>query len=104
MAHHSLYGSTYTVLATWLPRWGITATFCDMTDPDSIAKATRPETRILYFETPVNPTMELIDIRSVAAATAKINAMRPEAEHAISVVDNTFATPFCQRPLGWAST
>jgi len=99
VAHHSLYGSTYTVLATWLPRWGITATFCDMTDPEAIASASRPETRIVYFETPVNPTMELIDIRSVAAATAKLNEGRPEAERAVSVVDNTFATPFCQRPL-----
>lgn len=99
VAHHSLYGSTYTVLATWLPRWGITASFCDMTDPGSIAKAVKPQTRIVYFETPVNPTMELIDIAAVVAETAKVNAGRAEAERAVTVVDNTFATPFCQRPL-----
>src|SRR5436190_23037036 len=50
VAHRALYGSTYTVLANWLPRWGIHATFCDMTNPQEIVRAAKPETRIVYFE------------------------------------------------------
>jgi len=99
VAHRALYGSTYTVLATWLPRWGITASFVDMTDPAAIVAAARPETRIVYFETPVNPTMELIDLAAVAEATRRINAGRAETDRAVTMVDNTFATPFCQRPI-----
>jgi methionine-gamma-lyase len=99
VAHRALYGSTYTVLATWLPRWGITATFVDMTDPAAIVAAARPKTRIIYFETPVNPTMELIDLAAVAEAARQINAGRDEKDRAVTMVDNTFATPFCQRPI-----
>ncbi len=99
VAHRALYGSTYTVLATWLPRWGITASFVDMTDPAAIVAAARPETRCIYFETPVNPTMELIDMAAVARAAGEINSGRNEEHRAVTVVDNTFATPFCQRPL-----
>jgi cystathionine beta-lyase/cystathionine gamma-synthase len=99
VAHRALYGSTYTVLATWLPRWGITATFVDMTNPAEIIAAAKPSTRIIYFETPVNPTMELIDLAAVAEATRTINASRSPADHAVTMVDNTFATPFCQRPI-----
>ncbi len=99
VAHRALYGSTYTVLAKWLPRWGISATFCDMTEPGAIVKASRPETRAIYFETPVNPTMELIDIAGVAAEVKTVNAGRAPEQQAVSMVDNTFATPFCQRPL-----
>ncbi len=99
VAHRALYGSTYTILARWLPRYGITTHFCDMTQPEQIARHATPQCRIVYFETPVNPTMELIDIAAVTAVVKKINASRAEGDRISVLVDNTFATPFCQRPL-----
>jgi cystathionine beta-lyase/cystathionine gamma-synthase len=101
VAHRALYGSTYTILAKWLPRWGITTTFVDMKCPECIIKAIRPETRLIYFETPVNPTMELIDLEAVAKIAREASQGRPEKDRIHTVVDNTFATPFCQRPLEW---
>ena len=58
----------------------------------ALAKGLRKGPRVVYFETPVNPTMEQIDIRAVRRALGRRKAS--------IVVDNTFATPFCQRPLG----
>jgi methionine-gamma-lyase len=103
VAHRVLYGSTHSLLTNWLPRWGITATFCDMTRPDSILAAATPDCRILYFETPVNPTMELIDITAVRARADRLNQGRPQEDRVLIVVDNTFATPYCQRPLQWGA-
>lgn len=99
VAHRVLYGSTHSLLTNWLPRWGIRTCFCDMTDPESIAKAATRDCRVVYFETPVNPTMELIDIAAVRHVVDRLNAGRREEEQIAILVDNTFATPFCQRPL-----
>ena len=101
VAHRALYGSTYTILAKWLPRWGITTTFVDMKCPECIIKAIRPETRVIYFETPVNPTMELIDLEAVAKIAHDASQGRDEKDRIHTMVDNTFATPFCQRPIEW---
>jgi len=99
VAHRVLYGCTHELLTHWLPRWGVTTRFCDMTDPESIARAATPACRVVYFETPVNPTMELIDIAAVRRVVDKLNARRKPEEHIAIIVDNTFATPYCQRPL-----
>ncbi len=106
VAHHTLYGCTYSLMANWYPRLGITADFIDVTDPAQLAAAlARDETMALYFETPCNPTLELIDMRAVTRAVARANARRARARRGkkhrriFTVVDNTFATPFCQRPL-----
>jgi methionine-gamma-lyase len=99
VAHRVLYGSTYSLLTNWLPRWNIHATFCDMTKPETIEDAATKDCRVVYFETPVNPTMELIDIAAVRRVVDRLNAKRPADERMVVVVDNTFATPYCQRPL-----
>ncbi|HTK94625.1 MAG TPA: PLP-dependent aspartate aminotransferase family protein [Terriglobales bacterium] len=99
LAHHTLYGCTYSFLTNWLPRQNVRAKFCDTGDPQSIAKAITAKTRVVYFETPVNPTMELIDMTAVRAVVDRANKGRKEAERIQVVVDNTFATPYCQRPL-----
>jgi len=92
VAHQRVYGCTYSLLTTWLPRLGIRTHFVDMTDLAATEKLVRKvEPRVIYFETPVNPTMELIDI----SAIRKLRGRRKTS----IVVDNTFATPFCQRPL-----
>jgi cystathionine beta-lyase/cystathionine gamma-synthase len=99
VAHRVLYGCTHELITHWLPRWNVRASFCDMTDPESIARTATPETRVVYFETPVNPTLELIDIAGVRRVVDRLNEGRGEGERIRIVVDNTFATPYCQRPL-----
>jgi cystathionine beta-lyase/cystathionine gamma-synthase len=99
VAHRVLYGSTHSLLTNWLPRYGIRADFCDMTDPDAIARIATQDCRVVYFETPVNPTMELMDITAVREVVDRLNAGRAEQDRIRIVVDNTFATPYCQRPL-----
>jgi cystathionine beta-lyase/cystathionine gamma-synthase len=99
LAHHMLYGCTYSLMTNWLPRFGIQARFTDFIRPESLPAQITPATRVLYFETPVNPTMELIDIAAIRAVADEVNAHRGETERLLVIVDNTFATPYCQRPL-----
>lgn len=99
VAHNTLYGCTYSLMTNWLPRQGVTTRFVDMRNPKEIAKAISLRTRVVYFETPVNPNLELIDIGAVREVVDRANKGRGELEKINIVVDNTFATPFCQRPL-----
>ena len=99
VAHNTLYGCTYSLMTNWLPRQGVNTRFVDMRNPKEITKAISARTRIVYFETPVNPNMELIDIGAVRELVDRANKGRGELEKIHIVVDNTFATPFCQRPL-----
>lgn len=99
VAHQTLYGCTWSLLSNWLPRFGIAHSLCDLSEPASLDGAIRPETRVVYFETPVNPDMVLIDIAAVRARVDSLNAERPPERQVWVVVDNTFASPFCQRPL-----
>jgi methionine-gamma-lyase len=99
VAHNTLYGCTYSLMTNWLPRQGVNTRFVEMRNPKEIAKAISARTRIVYFETPVNPNLELIDIGMVREIVDRANHGRSELEKIHIVVDNTFATPFCQRPL-----
>jgi len=100
LAHRTLYGCTYSLLTTWYPRLKIGVKFIDFTDLDEVRRSITRATRVLYMETPVNPTLRLIDLRAIAAIAAEVNAARPAEERVRTVVDSTFATPFCQRPIG----
>ena len=73
--------------------------FADFLKPESLAAEITPATRVLYFETPINPTLELIDIAAIRRVADKANAGRDEKDRVLVIVDNTFATPFCQKPL-----
>jgi len=86
-----VYGGTYRVLTSLFSRLGITCTFVDATDPAAFAAAIRPETRALFLETPSNPLMKITDLRA-AAVLAKSRGL-------LTIVDNTFMTPYLQRPL-----
>ncbi len=97
VAHHVVYGCTYSLLTNWLPRYGIHTRFVDLLQPDDLPAAINERTRVIYFETPINPTLQLIDIAAVRQAVDKANRKRQDPIHII--VDNTFATPYCQRPL-----
>jgi len=99
VAHKVLYGCTYSLIRNWLPRFNVGVTLTDMTDIEAVRRSIRPETRVLYFETPVNPDMKLIDIAAMRRLADEANAGRGAAERISVVVDNTFATPYCQRPL-----
>ncbi len=98
IAHKCLYGCTASLLKNWYPRLGIEVTFIDADNPEELAAAIRPETRVVYLETPVNPTLEIIDLRRLSDVLDSVNATRPPEERIYSIVDNTFATPLCQRP------
>ncbi|MGE5326911.1 MAG: PLP-dependent transferase, partial [Deltaproteobacteria bacterium] len=100
LAHDIVYGCTYSLLTNWLPRFGVQTVFGDFMKPESLEKLIKPSTRVLYFETPVNPTMELIDIAAIRRVADRANEGRSDADRVLVMVDNTFATPFCQRPLG----
>ncbi|MEJ8631478.1 methionine gamma-lyase [Sphingomonas sp. I4] len=87
----TLYGCTFAFLRDGLARFGITVTHVDMTDTEAVADAITPATRIIYFETPANPNMRLVDIAAIAHI-AKPAGVR-------LVVDNTYATPILTRPI-----
>jgi methionine-gamma-lyase len=101
IAHKVIYGCTYSLLTNWYPRLKVATKFVDFTDPDAVRRAISPNTRVLYMESPVNPTMRLVDFTAIAALAAEANASRPADERLYTVVDSTFATPFCQRPLSF---
>lgn len=87
----SLYGGTYNLFAVTLPKYGITTSFVDASDPQNFAKAINEKTKALYFETIGNPSANITDIEAVAAIAK---------EHGIPlIVDNTFATPYLCKPL-----
>ncbi len=92
IAMHDLYGGTYRLLENVRRRSaGLAVSFVDLTRPGALEQAIRPETRLLWVETPTNPLLKLVDLEAVAAIA--------RARGLISVCDNTFATPFVQRPL-----
>jgi cystathionine beta-lyase/cystathionine gamma-synthase len=99
VAHRVLYGCTHSLMTNWLPRYNVHTDFCDLTEAGALTRVATKQCRAVYFETPVNPTMELIDMRAIRNEVDQLNAVRPEAEKIRIVVDNTFATPYCQRPL-----
>ncbi len=99
VTHHVLYGCTYSLFANWLPRHGIQVAFENLTHMDVLRRAITPQTRIVDFETPVNPDMTLIDIGAVRKMVDACNQTRSSSERIWIIVDNTFATPYCQRPI-----
>ncbi len=92
----SVYGGTYRIAKMVWEDFGLQFDFVDSTHLEAIEKAIRPETRMLFIETPTNPTMEITDLAGSAAIARKHNL--------ISVVDNTFATPWLQQPLRFGHT
>jgi cystathionine beta-lyase/cystathionine gamma-synthase len=99
LAHQMLYGCTYSLMTNWLPRFGMAAHFADFLQPEALLEKVTPATRVLYFETPINPTMQLIDMAAIRGIADQVNAHRDEKDRLLVIVDNTFATPYCQRPL-----
>lgn len=88
----TLYGCTFAYLNHGISRYGVEVTFVDTTDPENVRKAMRPNTKVVYLETPANPTLEVADIKA-------ISDIAHEKEDCIVMVDNTFCSPYIQRPL-----
>lgn len=98
ISNDSIYGCTYSLFTNWMPERGVSTTFVHLNGA-KLSDFVKPETRIVYFETPVNPTLELIDIEDICKQVKKINTKRKEDDQIYVVVDNTFASPVCQRPI-----
>lgn len=87
----AVFGSTHTILTKYLPKWGFESSYFDMNKPETIEALIKPNTKLLYVETPSNPGLDIIDLEYVAGICKK---------HSILfVVDNCFATPAVQQPI-----
>jgi cystathionine beta-lyase len=86
-----VYGGAFRVLTKLFSRWGLTVTFVDATDSGAIAAAIQPQTRAIYLETPSNPLLKITDLREAVRIA--------RAHNLLTIVDNTFMTPYLQRPL-----
>lgn len=93
LADDALYGCTFSFFTHGLTRYGVEVTLVNFEDLEAVKAAIRPNTKVFYFETPTNPNLKLIDIEAIAKL-AHENC--PEAK---VIVDNTFATPYLQKPL-----
>jgi cystathionine gamma-lyase len=92
IAMHDLYGGSYRLLENVRKRSaGLSVSFVDLSDPAALERAIRADTRLLWVETPTNPLLKLVDLSAVAAIARR--------HKLLAVCDNTFATPFIQRPL-----
>ncbi len=91
LAHRGVYQASYQLFAELLPAYGIETTILSETDPQAYERALRPSTRLLYIETPSNPLLGITDIARVVALARDRGAL--------TIADNTFATPYNQNPL-----
>lgn len=87
----TLYGCTFAFLTHGMARFGVQVRHVDMTNPQAVADALSPQTKVVYFESPANPNMRLVDIAAVSAIARQGGAK--------VVVDNTYCTPYLQQPL-----
>ncbi len=92
IAAKTLYGCTFAFINHGLTRFNVDVTFVDTSDPENVRKAMRDNTKVVYLETPANPNMNISDIEAISKI-AHVN------EGCIVVVDNTYCTPYIQRPL-----
>ena len=91
----SLYGGTYNLFATTLPKYGITTTFVDESDPENFRKAITDKTKAIYAETVGNPSLNILDIEAVAAIAH---------EHGLPlIIDNTFPSPYGSNPIDFGA-
>ncbi len=95
LSFNAIFGSTHTLITKILPRYGITSDYISPLEPDTWEAAIRPNTKMIYLETPTNPALEIIDLERISALAKKHNI--------ILAVDNCFATPIGQRPIDFGA-
>lgn len=91
----SVFGSTHSILTKILPKWGISHTYTDILNPESWEAHIKPETKVIFVETPSNPGIDLLDLEWLGMLAAKHNL--------ILIVDNCFATPYLQQPMKYGA-
>ncbi|HEV7219412.1 MAG TPA: aminotransferase class I/II-fold pyridoxal phosphate-dependent enzyme [Terriglobales bacterium] len=91
VAQEDIYGGVTKFLSSWLPKLGVETTFVETANYEQHARAIRPNTKLLYVESPTNPTLKVVDLRKISAL-AKQHGL-------ITAIDSTFATPINQRPV-----
>ena len=95
LASRSVFGSTHQILSVLFPRWNITHTYADLSDPSSWESKIQPNTKMIFVETPSNPALDIIDLEWLGKLAEK--------HKLILNVDNCFATPYLQNPAKWGA-
>jgi len=95
LASRSLFGSTHQILTQLFPRWGITHTYADIAQPETWESLIQPNTRMIFVETPSNPSLDMIDLEWLGALANQ--------KGIILNVDNCFATPYLQTPIQYGA-
>ncbi|RHG38645.1 methionine gamma-lyase [Fusobacterium varium] len=88
----TLYGCTFAFFSHGLSKFGIEVSFVDTSDAEAVKKAMKPNTKAVYLETPANPNLKIVDIKAIS----EVAHTNPNT---LVIVDNTFSTPYCQRPI-----
>lgn len=91
----SVFGSTHNLFTKYLPKWNIETSYFDVNIPETISELIRPNTKLIYAETPTNPGVDLLDLEQLGAVAQKHGL--------ILIIDNCFATPYLQQPLKYGA-
>jgi len=91
----SIFGTTHSLFMNYYPKWGIETSYFDLTKPETIEALIKPNTKILFAESPTNPAVDIIDLELLGNIAKKHNL--------ILIIDNCFATPYIQQPMKWGA-
>lgn len=91
----SVFGATHSLFINYFPKWGIETTYFDINKPETIESCIKPNTKILFAESPTNPAVDIIDLELLGTIAKKHNL--------ILIIDNCFATPYLQQPIKWGA-
>ena len=91
----SVFGATHSLFVNYFPKWNIETSYFDINKPETIESCIKPNTKILFAESPTNPAVDIIDLELLGAIAKKHNL--------ILIIDNCFATPYIQQPIKWGA-
>jgi O-succinylhomoserine sulfhydrylase len=91
----SVFGATHSLFVNYFPKWNIETSYFDLTKPETIESFIKPNTKILFAESPTNPAVDIIDLELLGTIAKKHNL--------ILIIDNCFATPYIQQPIKWGA-
>jgi len=91
----SVFGATHSLFVNYFPKWGIETTYFDINKPETIESCIKPNTKILFAESPTNPAIDIINLELLGDIAKKHNL--------ILIIDNCFATPYLQQPIKWGA-
>jgi O-succinylhomoserine sulfhydrylase len=91
----SVFGATHSLFVNYFPKWGIETTYFDINKTETIESCIKPNTKILFAESPTNPAIDIIDLELLGAIAKKHNL--------VLIIDNCFATPYLQQPIKWGA-